>query len=377
MAIWHVNEGESIQTAINNAASGDTIEIGAGTFREQIVVDGIQLFITGAGQGLTIIESPDAADLDITATDPTSSRPSRYAIVGAINGADLALSGVTVDGRDQGAIPLTPTNYDFIGVYGLNSDVDVDAVHVTGIREVITSGPNAGQPSGIQRTSAVIISDTDGSDRSFEMTGSTVDNFQKNGLVLYGDGLTVNVDGNTIIGAGPISSTAQNGIQVSSDATGTVSNNIISGIGYTPATFVATSILVFNSDGVSVTGNMVTGVAGAGDAGIYFFDSDSPVATGNTLNDLDYALVQQGAFGTALVHSGNNYSNDDINLGFYADNPPPAVAFDVDGTLGHDELLGGPGNDTFAGLGGDDSIVGACGSDFAAFSGLLRAYELS
>ena len=54
---------QTIQAAINAAANGDTIEIAAGTYREQVTVDGKNITIHGAGTGQTIIESPDAASL--------------------------------------------------------------------------------------------------------------------------------------------------------------------------------------------------------------------------------------------------------------------------------------------------------------------------
>jgi hypothetical protein len=41
----------TIQAAINAAANGDTIVIGAGIYREQISIDGKHLTITGAGEG--------------------------------------------------------------------------------------------------------------------------------------------------------------------------------------------------------------------------------------------------------------------------------------------------------------------------------------
>ena len=70
-----------IQAAVDAAVNGDTIEIAAGTYREQVTVDGKDITIHGAGAGQTIIDSPDAASLMPrrsirTPADRTSSRSS-------------------------------------------------------------------------------------------------------------------------------------------------------------------------------------------------------------------------------------------------------------------------------------------------------------
>ena len=72
---FHVLAGMSIQAAINAAHDGDTIFIAAGTFREQLTIDGKAVTLQGAGAGQTIIESPDAASLVSNASDLNSGRP--------------------------------------------------------------------------------------------------------------------------------------------------------------------------------------------------------------------------------------------------------------------------------------------------------------
>ena len=98
---FHVLAGMSIQAAINAASDGDTIFIAAGTYREQVSVVGKDLTITGAGEGQTIIESPDAAALVESVHESDSGLPYRYWVVTIKNGADVTLTGVTVDGRDR------------------------------------------------------------------------------------------------------------------------------------------------------------------------------------------------------------------------------------------------------------------------------------
>jgi pectin methylesterase-like acyl-CoA thioesterase len=48
----------TIQAAVTAAQDGDIIDIAAGTYREQVTVDGKDITIHGAGAGQTIIESP-------------------------------------------------------------------------------------------------------------------------------------------------------------------------------------------------------------------------------------------------------------------------------------------------------------------------------
>jgi pectin methylesterase-like acyl-CoA thioesterase len=145
----------NIQEAVNAAANGNTILISAGIFREQVTVsDGKHITIQGAGAGQTIIESPDAASLVANATDTNSTRPNKFAVITVKDNADVTIEGLTVDGRDQGAVPasnyVTGSNHDFLGIYVLNSDAHIDGVAVTGADEL--PGTDV---SGVQRNHAV------------------------------------------------------------------------------------------------------------------------------------------------------------------------------------------------------------------------------
>ncbi|MBB3675155.1 right-handed parallel beta-helix repeat-containing protein [Modestobacter versicolor] len=56
---WVVHPGESIQAAVDRAASGDTIRIEAGTYQEAVCVAGKGLTIDGAGRDATRIVWPE------------------------------------------------------------------------------------------------------------------------------------------------------------------------------------------------------------------------------------------------------------------------------------------------------------------------------
>jgi nitrous oxidase accessory protein NosD len=96
------------------------------------------------------------------------------------------------------------------------------------------------------------------------MTGSTkrlvsimnnvVSNYQKTGIVTNGL-VSATITGNTITGDGPITYTAQNGIQIGFGATAIVKNNSVSGNNYTPASYVACGVLLYQADGVKASAN--------------------------------------------------------------------------------------------------------------------------
>jgi hypothetical protein len=219
MTTLNVGAGQlftEIQAAIDAAADGDVIQIAAGTYREQVTVNGKDITIQGAGVGHTIIEAPDAASLLVSAIDPNGTRPTKYAVVTVTGNADVTITGVTVDGRDQASIPSPPTNYDFLGIYVLNSDAHIDGVAVTGTDELAGS-----DVSGVQRNHGILVTGHDtthgGSDAGYtvEIENSTVSNFQKNGIFVNGSTLTANIHDNTIIGT-HTANTAQNGVQIGS-----------------------------------------------------------------------------------------------------------------------------------------------------------------
>ena len=85
------------------------------------------------------------------------------------------------------------------------------------------------------------------------LSGNTIFNYQKNGVVISGSGASVVVDSNTVTGFGPANFIAQNGIQISFGATAKVTNNAVTGNNYTPAKVTACGLLLFKAGGVSAS----------------------------------------------------------------------------------------------------------------------------
>ena len=136
----------TIQAAVDAAVNGDTILIAAGHYREQVSISGKDITLQGAGVGQTIIDRPNSAALVESYHESNSGLPYRYSVVTVKDNSDVTITGVTVDGRDQGGIASPPGAYNFAGVYVINSDADIDGIAVTNVRE-LQGARNLRQPA--------------------------------------------------------------------------------------------------------------------------------------------------------------------------------------------------------------------------------------
>jgi hypothetical protein len=114
-------------------------------------------------------------------------------------------------------------------------------------------------------------------------------------MALNGEGMTLDVHDCTTVGKGYTAVTAQNGIQISFGAGGTVTNCKISDMGYSPATFVASGLLTFEAAPVNASGlngaNEITNV-------------QAPVSWYDTNGTMDGIGVSGGAdFGPIFIYN--------------------------------------------------------------------------
>ena len=347
-------------------------------------ISGKDITLQGAGVGQTIIESPNSAALVESYHESNSGLPYRYSVVTVKDNSDVTITGVTVDGRDQGGIASPPGAYNFAGVYVINSDADIDGIAVTNVREL-----NGGETSGNQRNHAVIVTGYDqahgGAAGGYhvEIENSTISNFQKTGIFANGGGLTVDIHDNQIIGTQTAFQT-QNGMQIGTSGafagtTGTIHDNTVTDIGFNDPTTVnpntggATGILVFLAgSGLEVADNDISGYApfsanpNYANNGVVFLDTNGGNVHGNSITGFDNALTDQDAFGgvqtTVLSHAGNTFTNNATNVVLepFAAGTTPVI---FSGSEGHDNLTGASGGDTLSGLGGADTLTGSPGND--------------
>jgi hypothetical protein len=191
--------------------------------------DGIDL--TAAQIGGSVTGNLDASGCNIGVYNPTS-------VTGAANISGANYYGVVVN-RVQNVnitanihdIGESPFNGSQHGVGVLYTTIDQDAQGVS----------------------------TDTGTVSGTLSGSTISRYQKNGVVVSGKRAAVTVKNNTVTGAGHVDYIAQNGIEIASGASASVTGNTVSGHFYTPATVTACGLLFVQAGGVKQNSNTLFG----------------------------------------------------------------------------------------------------------------------
>ncbi|HEU4391801.1 MAG TPA: hypothetical protein VFV34_28705, partial [Blastocatellia bacterium] len=213
-ATINVNPGDSIQAAVDAAASGDTINIAAGDYEQQVVV--MDKNLTFAGNAGATLKAPAAM------TSTLSPLTTRLAILGMVR-STVNVSGLAFDGNRSGA-----ANARLTGVYHLSASGTVSNCSFQGFRS---------EPRIARRESAYIAANSVGAGADVthvEVLNSTfMDN--EDSILLLGDELiaptelrqTLLVQGNTIIGVGAGTTAFQFGVCITLGAAGEVRNNTI------------------------------------------------------------------------------------------------------------------------------------------------------
>lgn len=105
---------------------------------------------------------------------------------------------------------------------------------------------------GVLYTTVDQAGNTTGPTATGTLRGTTITDYQKNGVVVSGTGAKATVKNNTVTGQGRIDWIAQNGIQISFGATGTVTGNSVSRNFYTPKAYTACGLLFYQAAGNEV-----------------------------------------------------------------------------------------------------------------------------
>ncbi len=261
--------GAAIQPEVDIALAGDTVDVSAGTFTEQVTISK-DILLQGA-DGASVIQA--YANMPVCFTTSYAHRP----IVCVKDTANATIQGFTING-----LGLGNTNNRFVGVAFRNAGGTIQDNTILDIRDT----PFSGAQHGV----GIYAYNDDATARSIQVLDNTLTGFQKTGIALNGSDtnrLTVSVQRNTVTGFGATSVTAQNGIQVWAPAgKGLVADNTITGIAYDNSVrndgYVATSILNYYTN-LNTTGNIISGAH----MGIYYYDGRGLIAN----NDLTIEKV--------------------------------------------------------------------------------------
>jgi Right handed beta helix region len=288
------------------AASGDTINIAAGTFVEELTINK-SVTLTGAGANSTIIKAPAA--LTVNAAVPPGSGGQATTIV-FVTGATTTVTMQTLHVQGPGTTTCGSIGY---GVFvGGGATLNYLNSRVTLTRDLAPPLSGCQNGTGIRFGAAATSQVGSGS-----VQNSTVETFQKNGITVDNVGSNAAISGNTIIGEVPPPGIAQNGIQVSRGATATITNNTVRneqcGAASCGPAFnqeSATAILLFNPGNTTISSNTLTN----SDYGIILSNDALSTATINVTNN----TISNNRYGGVLASGGTlNLTGNTISGGAY------------------------------------------------------------
>lgn len=308
----------TIQAAINAVDPNGTVNIADGTYTEQLTISK-NILLAGASRDTVTIVAP--AVMTINFPNATASE-SLFAVVGVNNAASVEIQNVSVSGTIT--VPGGANRY--FGVFvGGGASVNLHDAKVLLIREEPLSGVQRGIAIGIGRSASAEIGT--GTIARVEVSG-----YQKGGIVVDGIGSSANISASSFTGAGPIGTTAQNGIQISRGATGSIVNNTVSLNQYSPGTTSASNIILFQPGAVTVSDNTITD----GDLGIYVTENSGLVAIGsNTISTVkDGLFIDKTSNVTVGAVAFNTISSSVVSLGTaaFTGTEVDATNITVDGT---------------------------------------------
>jgi Periplasmic copper-binding protein (NosD) len=272
----------TIQQAVNKTPNGGTVSICPGTYPEQVTITTsmslVGLTVNTDGSQEVVITSPSGGVVantnDLYTADGTQPIAAQILIEVPSTPANapepiVNLSNLIVDGSNNQISGCAP---DLMGIFYENASGTVN--HVVVRNQALTTSLNGCQSGqGIYVESGYSVP---GGTAIVTVENSSVHGYQKNGITADGAGTTFTISGNDVVGQGPTSGAAENGLQLSDGAQGTVYNN-------------------------RVVDDIWTG--GGEASGILVYDTGQLTIQSNTVSDTQYGIV---VFTDGTVYDPNN-----------------------------------------------------------------------
>jgi parallel beta-helix repeat protein len=350
----------TIQAAINAASPGDTIVVDPGEYDEQVIINK-SLTIQGMGND-TIIKPSSAANLTQVFDGlfwygmPNTKQIAGIIVANVSDGSNVTIKNLKVD---ESSVTTKPGGADYLtGIFYRETGGTIDTVNIVG----------TGAWSGGDRAYGIYLSAGTNA-VSVQVNGSTITNYDKNGIEAMGDKLTFDIHDNVLTGRGPTleGDEVQNGINVGRGSVGTVNNNMISNMSYAPLTWWSTGILFFGGgNGCSANSNIVVNCQ----IGIGFNDMNGSatdnIVSGGAVGKAGMFLQQYYATGTWAASFVNNILSgfDTEGIGAHSYDADTSLAVNIQGN----QLTDGTGDGIYI---GDIPEYGPAGSITAIISNNL------
>lgn len=302
-----------IEDAENASFAGDTILVCPGLYPEVVTIDPGKnnLTIRPTSYLAAVIQAPATIAADLV---------NSKSIVRITSSRNVTLLGFTITGPG-------PAGCDSIR-YGVrvdgNGSANILGNHITEIRDTPFSGCQNGV--GIQ-----VGRQFEGQTGDALIAGNRIDGYQKNGITIDNVSSSATIWANSVQGAGPTPTIAQNGIQVSRGAVGDVRQNQVFDNTYSLANlglFSSTGILLYQTgSGSTVADN----VAARNDDNLGAYTTSGNRITGNRFTDSTfYDGIYMGA-DTSNNQIRNNFLRRNTEHDCHDDsvgpnNPPALVA---------------------------------------------------
>ena len=213
---WGVDAFETVSLGVGHVAEGGFVYVAGGAYTEQVVVgtDDIQIVGLGSPGDPTTIVCPQSF------THSFFSGPiENWAVLTVEEARGVSILNITVDGAGVGhGIGR------FIGIAFWNADGLVSDCRVTRIKHV----PATTQYSGV----GIYAGNTSRGPYELSLLQTTIDDYQANGMLLTGRGLSLVITGCVAQGRGDMTEIGQTGIQILDGPSGRITDCHVNGHDY-------------------------------------------------------------------------------------------------------------------------------------------------